>query len=61
MTSYALRRLGWGLAVVIVLTFTTFAVFRLIPYDPGYIVAGTRATPAQLRAADHHLGVDQSL
>lgn len=61
MTAYALRRLAWGLVVMIALTFTTFAVFQLIPYNPGYIVAGPRATPAQLAVADHQLGVDQSL
>jgi peptide/nickel transport system permease protein len=61
VTTYTVRRLGWGVLVVIALTFTTFAVFRLIPYNPGYIVAGPRATPSQLRAADHQLGVDQSL
>jgi len=61
VTGYVLRRLGFGAIVIVVLTFVTFAVFRLIPYDPGYIVAGPRATPAELRAADHRLGVDRTL
>lgn len=61
MIAYALRRLAWGVVVAIVLTFVTFAVFRLIPYNPGYIVAGPKATPAQLAVADHQLGVDASL
>lgn len=61
MTRYVLGRLAGGLAVVIALTFVTFAVFQIIPWNPGYIVAGTTATPAQLRVADHELGVDQSL
>ena len=61
MTAYALRRLGFGVVVVAVLTFVTYAVFQLIPYNPGYIVAGPNATPAQLTAADHQLGVDRTL
>jgi ABC-type dipeptide/oligopeptide/nickel transport system permease component len=61
MSGYALRRLGWGVVIAVSLTFMTFAVFRLIPYNPGYIVAGPTATPAELRAADHQLGVDQTL
>ncbi|HEX5448941.1 MAG TPA: ABC transporter permease [Gaiellaceae bacterium] len=61
MTIYVLRRLIWGVVVAISLTFITFAVFRLIPYNPGYILAGPKATPAQLRVADHKLGVDVSL
>lgn len=61
MTGYALRRLGFGVLVVVALTFVTFAVFQLIPYNPGYIVAGPSANPAQLRAADHQIGVDRTL
>jgi len=56
--AYILRRLIWGAVVAISLTFITFAVFRLIPYNPGYILAGPKATPDQLRVADHKLGVD---
>ncbi|HEX6762638.1 MAG TPA: ABC transporter permease [Gaiellaceae bacterium] len=60
-TRYVLRRLGAGIVVVVALTFVTFAVFRLIPYNAGHIIAGPTPTPAQLEAADHQLGVDQSL
>ncbi|HEY7397100.1 MAG TPA: ABC transporter permease [Gaiellaceae bacterium] len=61
MTRYVVKRLGAGVIVVFALTFVTFAVFRLIPYNAGHIIVGPTPTPAQLQAADHQLGVDQSL
>jgi len=59
--AYVLRRLLWGVVVIVVLTFTTFAVFQLIPYNPGYILDGPDATPSQLQVADRKLGVDRSI
>lgn len=61
MTRYLARRLLWGLGLLLAISFVTYAVFSLIPYDPGRILypPGASLTPAQLRAADHKLGVDQ--
>jgi peptide/nickel transport system permease protein len=61
VTRFLVRRLLWGLGVLLVLTFVTYAVFSLIPYDPGRILfpPGAPVTPGQLKAADHALGVDR--
>src|SRR5262249_22264266 len=61
VTRFLLRRLLWGLVLLIVLTFVTYAVFSIIPYDPGRILfpPGAPVTPDQLKAADHSLGVDR--
>ena len=61
MSRYLVRRLLWGLGLLLVLTFVTYAVFSIIPYDPGRILfpAGAPVTPAQLQAADKKLGVDR--
>lgn len=59
MTAFIVRRLIWGFALVVILSFSTYAIFAAIPYDPGHIVVGQRATTAQLAQADHRLGIDQ--
>jgi len=61
VTGYLVRRLLWGLGLLFAITFVTYAVFSIIPYDPGRILfaPGAAVTPAQLRAADHALGVDR--
>jgi len=61
VSAYLVRRLLWGLGLLLVLTFVMYAVFSIIPYDPGRILfpAGAPVPPAQLQAADHKLGVDR--
>lgn len=61
MGRYAIRRLLLGLVLVVALTFSTYAVFSTIPYDPGRIAfaPGAAVPAAQLRAVDHRLGVDR--
>ena len=58
---YVIRRLASGVLMLLALTFVTYAVFFLIPWDPGHILAGPNATKAQLAAADHKLGVDRPI
>jgi peptide/nickel transport system permease protein len=36
-------------------------VFATVPADPGIYLTGVRTTPAQLKAADHALGVDHPI
>jgi peptide/nickel transport system permease protein len=61
VSRYLVRRLAWGVALLLAITFCTYAVFSIIPYDPGRILypAGSPLTAAQLRTADHKLGVDK--
>jgi peptide/nickel transport system permease protein len=58
---YAIRRLILGLLLLFALTFSTYAVFSIIPYDPGRIAfaPGAFVSDAQLKAADHRLGTDK--
>jgi peptide/nickel transport system permease protein len=61
MGRYAVRRLLLGLLLLLALTFCTYAVFAIIPYDPGRIAfaPGAFVSKAQLRAVDHRLGTDR--
>jgi peptide/nickel transport system permease protein len=61
MGRYAARRLLLGLLLIVAVTFSTYAVFSIIPYDPGRIAfaPGAAVSNAQLKAADHRLGVDR--
>lgn len=61
MARYATRRLLVGLLLLLALTFATYAVFSIIPYDPGRVAfpPGAAVSAVQLREADHRLGVDQ--
>ena len=61
MTRYLVHRLLWGVVLLLAITFCTYAVFSIIPYDPGRILfqPGAQVSPAQLRAADQKLGVNR--
>jgi ABC-type dipeptide/oligopeptide/nickel transport system permease component len=59
--SFILRRLAlivpqvWGISVIV------FVLVRLIPGDPAYYYGGTTATPEEIAAIHHRLGLDQPL
>jgi peptide/nickel transport system permease protein len=59
MSSYVARRTLTGIVMILALVFATFAVFSIIPFDPGHIVLGPAPNSAQLRHVDHQLGVDR--
>lgn len=61
MSRYLVRRLLWGAGLMLAISFATYAVFAIIPYNPGRILfpPGSAVTPAQLTIADHTLGVDK--
>jgi peptide/nickel transport system permease protein len=64
MLAHLTRRLLSGLLLMFVLTLLTYLVFFTIPGDPGCQVLSCQpgpggATPAQLRAVDHRLGLDR--
>jgi peptide/nickel transport system permease protein len=65
LTAFLLRRVLSGLLLVALLTFLTFVVFNEIPTNPAcLVVAGgphTTTTDAEIRAADHRLGIDRSV
>lgn len=62
--SYIVRRLLSGLVLVFALTWLAFALFRLIPSDPWRAILNDPTehyTEADIKAANHKLGVDRPL
>lgn len=39
----------------------TFLFLHLLPGNPAYLIAGNLATPQEVRAIEHHLGLDKPL
>ena len=65
MAAFLVRRVLSGLLLVGLLTFLTFFVFNEIPTNPACLVVAcgphTTTTDAQIRDADHQLGIDRSV
>jgi len=65
MAAFFLRRVLSGLLLVALLTFLTFFAFNEIPTNPACLVVAcgphTTTTDAQIRDADHRLGIDRSV
>ena len=59
MGKYVLKRVGMMLITMILVSFLTFLAFELISGDPARNMLGTNATPAQVEALQHELGLDQ--
>jgi peptide/nickel transport system permease protein len=58
--SYIIRRVFSGLLIVFALTWVTFALFWLLPAEPWRAVLfESNPTEAQIKAANHKLGVDR--
>jgi peptide/nickel transport system permease protein len=62
MIGYIIRRLLWGVALLVVVAALTFVFFRVFPTaDPARLRAGRLATPALLAQIRHNLGLDKPL
>jgi peptide/nickel transport system permease protein len=59
VTAFILRRLLLAIPTLIGVTLITFAILHLAPGGPAYALAGQDATPAQIAAITHQLGLDQ--
>jgi len=59
--SFLLKRLLAALPVMAVVAVVVFAILRLTPGDAAAILAGDAATPEQLAAIRHALGLDQPI
>jgi peptide/nickel transport system permease protein len=55
------RRLLLALVVVYGVTLATFALARVLPGNPAFLIVGPNADPAAVRAAEHSLGLNDSL
>jgi peptide/nickel transport system permease protein len=62
MTRYIIRRLLWGLLLLILVSALTFVFFRVLPTaDPATLRAGRLQNPKIIAAIRHDLGLDKSL
>lgn len=58
---YLLRRLGFGLFVLLGVLMVTFVVSRVVPGDPARLYLGPRASPEALAQVRQRLGLDDPL
>src|ERR1022692_3677708 len=62
MTRYIIRRVLWGVLLLILVTALMFVLFRILPTgDPARLRAGRNASPQVIAALRHNLGLDKSL
>ncbi len=62
MTRYIIRRLLWGVLLLIVVSALTFVLFRILPTaDPAKLRAGRLQNPKIIAEIRHDLGLDKSL
>jgi peptide/nickel transport system permease protein len=60
VTAYVVRRVLWGVALLLIVSFLTFAIFYLFPSaDPAALRAGRSATPQLIAQIRHQLGLDK--
>jgi peptide/nickel transport system permease protein len=62
MTRYIIRRILWGILLLILVTALMFVLFRILPSgDPARLRAGRNASPKVIADIRHNLGLDKSL
>jgi peptide/nickel transport system permease protein len=62
MTRYIIRRILWGILLLILVTALMFVLFRVLPTgDPARLRAGRNASPKIIADIRHDLGLDKSL
>jgi peptide/nickel transport system permease protein len=61
MISYFLRKLGYGLAVMLGIVMVVFFLFNILPVDPARMTQGQRADVQSLQAVRKEFGLDKPL
>ncbi len=59
MFNYAVRRLGFGLIVVFLVTVVLFSVMQMIPGDPIRMIASPRIPEKRIQELRHQWGLDK--
>lgn len=59
MIEFITRRLAQTLVVLVIVSFIAFSLIQITPGDPALVILGDSATPAQVEALRHELGLDQ--
>ena len=61
MAAFLLRRLGFMILTLFLLSLIIFFAGQILPGDPGRAVLGPFAANSAVQALDHTLGVDRPL
>ena len=61
LSSYTARRVGAAIITMVAASVVVFAFIHLIPGDPIYVLLGDGATPEQVDALRHKMGLDRSI
>jgi peptide/nickel transport system permease protein len=62
MTRYIIRRILWGVVVLVLVAALTFVLFRILPTaDPARLRAGRSPSPKVIAEVRHNLGLDKPL
>src|SRR5438128_7592904 len=62
MAQYIVRRVLWGVALLILVSAVVFTIFYVLPSsDPAVLRAGRNAGPTQIEAIRHSLGLDKPI
>ena len=62
MTTYIIRRILWGLLLLVLVIAVTFLVFYLLPsVNPAVLRAGRNGSPRVIAAISHNLGLDRPI
>ncbi len=61
MTNYIIRRIAYGLLVLVLVITTITSIIFLAPVDPAQLTFGQRADVSTVKAKTAELGLDQSL
>lgn len=60
MAGYIVRRVLWGLVLLLLVSALTFVIFYVLPSgDPAQLRAGRAASPATIALIRHNLGLDR--
>lgn len=62
MATYIVRRILWGIVLVILVSALTFLLFNILPsVSPAVLRAGRNSSPAAIRYISHELGLDKPI
>jgi len=61
MIGYLIRKIGYGLAVMLGIVVVVFFLFNILPVDPARMTQGQRADVQSLQTVRKELGLDKSL
>jgi len=61
MIGYILRKLGYGVAVMLGIVVVVFFLFNILPVDPARMTQGQRADVQSLQAVRKEFGLDKSV